>query len=136
MQDLLTGLVAPTALEFYDNQKGDRIGWLANRAIAFHELNENDARDEALSELIRIDEARANYEAARVHAWIGNIDEAFERLDQFLDPESPDFSGEFSMFVWNPFFRNLRDDPRWLALREKAGLSAERLAAIELELPG
>ena len=123
------------ALEFYDNQKEDRIGWLAYRAIAFHELNEFDARDEALSELIQIEDSYAHFEAARVYAWSGNIDEAFERLERILDPENPDFADVFSGFAWNPFFRNLWDDRRWLALREQAGLSAERLAEIELSLP-
>jgi TolB-like protein len=123
------------ALEFYDKQKQDRVGWLSHRAIAFHELNEFDARDEALSELLQIEDSYAHLEAARAHAWCGNIDEAFERLDRVLDPESPDFTGKFTMFAWNPFFRNLWDDPRWLALREQAGLSAERLAEIELSLP-
>jgi TolB-like protein len=123
------------ALELFDKQKEDRIGWLAYRAIAFHELNEFDARDEALSELIQIEDSYAHFEAARVYAWTGNVDEAFERLERILDPENPDFTDVFSNFAWNPFFRNLWDDQRWLALREQAGLSAERLAAIELEMP-
>jgi len=123
------------ALEFYDKQKEDRIGWLSYRAIAFHELNEFDARDEALSELMRIDDSYANFEAARVQAWIGNVDESFEQLERILDPESADFVDAFTLFIWSPFFRNLRDDPRWLAMREQAGLSEERLASIKLEPP-
>jgi TolB-like protein len=123
------------ALELFDKQKEDRVAWLSYRAIAFHELNEFDARDEILSELMRIDDAYAHLEAARVHAWIGNLDEAFERLDRVLDPKSTAFTDTFSGLLWNPFFRNLRDDPRWLTYREHAGLSAERLARIKLELP-
>jgi TolB-like protein len=125
----------PKALEFYDKQKQDRVGWLSHRAIAFHELNEFDARDEALSQLIQIEDSYAHIEAARAYAWCGNIDEAFERLDRILDPKNPDFIEKFTMFAWNPFYRNLWDDPRWLALREQAGLSAERLAVIDLSIP-
>ena len=40
-----------------------------------------------------------------------------------------------SDIVWDPFLTNLRDDPRWMELRERAGLGAERLAAIRLEGP-
>lgn len=123
------------ALELYDKQKEDRVAWLSHRAIAFHELNEFDARDEALSELTQIEDSYAHFEAARVYAWSGNIDEAFERLERILDPENPDFTDVFSNFAWSPFFRNLWDDPRWLAMREHAGLSADRLAAIEIKLP-
>ena len=39
--------------------------------------------------------------------------------------------------VNNPVWRNLHSDPRWHALREKAGISEERFAAIQFnpELP-
>lgn len=123
------------ALESYDRQNEPRAGWLGPRAIALYELGDKAAYREALDELERIDNADAFLEAGRVHAWTGNIDTAFEYLDQYLDPESPDYFESATKVVWNPFFRNLHDDPRWLELREQAGLGPERLAAIRIEVP-
>lgn len=123
------------ALECYENQKSDRIGWLSATAIAHFELGDEKASDAALSELKEFDEPYAYLEIAKVHAWRDEADLAFELLDRFYDPARSDLRGDFSSLVWDPFFRNLHDDPRWLALREKAGLSPERLAGIEIAVP-
>ena len=123
------------ALELYDNQKDDRIGWLSARVIAFHELGDTEARDAAFAELQQIDERWAYMEVAKCHAWMGHIDEAFDWLDLYVDPESPDFAHNFTRVLWSPFLRNLWDDPRWLVLREQANLGPERFAAIEIEMP-
>jgi len=123
------------ALESYDRQKEPRFGWLGARAIALYELGDDAAYREALDELGNINNADAYLETARVHAWAGNIDTAFEYLDRHLDPESPDFFWLATRVIWNPFFRKLQDDPRWLDLREEAGLGPERLAAIRIEVP-
>jgi TolB-like protein len=126
---------AQKALELYDNQKQNKIHWLSSRVVALHELGDTDARDAAFAELLQIDDRWAYLEAAKCHAWMGNIDEAFDWLDRYIDPESPEFAQEFTYVLWSPFLRNLRDDPRWLALREKANLGPERFAAIEIKLP-
>ena len=123
------------ALESYDRQKEPRFGWLGARAIALYELGDDASYREALDELGNINNADAYLETARVHAWAGNIDTAFEYLDRHLDPESPDFFWLATRVIWNPFFRNIQDDPRWLELRKEAGLGPERLAAIRIEVP-
>jgi len=66
---------------------------------------------------------------------MGNADEAFNWLDRYIEPESAAFGQEFTNILWDPFFRNLREDPRWLALREKANLGPERLAGLEIKIP-
>jgi adenylate cyclase len=123
------------ALESYDRQQEPRFAWLGARAIALYELGDEAGYRGALEELESIDNADAFLEAGRLHAWAGNIDTAFEHLDRSLDPDSPDFFWLATRVVWNPFFRNLHDDPRWLALREEAGLGPERLAAIRIVPP-
>jgi hypothetical protein len=35
--------------------------------------------------------------------------------------------------VFNPVWREIRDDPRWLEYREAIGMSPERLEAIEFD---
>ena len=126
---------AQKALELYDNQKRNKIHWLSSRVIALHELGDTNARDAALAELQQIDDRWASLELAKCHAWMGNIDEAFDWLDRYVNPESPVFAMEFTGVLWTPFLRNLRNDPRWLALREQANLGPERFAAIEIKIP-
>ena len=123
------------ALELYDNQKQNRVAWLGTRVIALHELGDIDARDSALSELALIDQRWAYMGLAQAHAWMGNADEAFDWLDRYIEPESAAFGQEFTAILWDPFLRNLREDPRWLALREKANLGPERLAGLEIRIP-
>ena len=126
---------AHKALELYDNQKQNRVAWLGASAIALHELGDIDARDSALSELALIDHRWAYMGLAKAHAWMGNADEAFDWLDRYIEPESAAFGQEFTDILWDPFLRNLREDPRWLALREKANLGPERLAGLEIRIP-
>jgi len=126
---------AHKALELYDNQKQNRVAWLGASAIALHELGDMDARDSALAELALTDQRWAYLGLAKAHAWMGNADEAFNWLDRYIEPESAAFGQEFTNILWDPFFRNLQEDPRWLALREKANLGPERLAGLEIKIP-
>jgi len=123
------------ALELYDNQKQNRVAWLGARVIALHELGDIDARDSALAELALIDQRWAYMGMAQAYAWMGNADEAFDWLDRYIEPESAAFGQEFTAILWDPFLRNLREDPRWLALREQANLGPERLAGLEVKIP-
>jgi adenylate cyclase len=123
------------AMECYDNQKDNRLDWLASTAIAHFELGDQEASDAALSELKKIDDTRANLEIAKVHAWRNEADSAFQWLDRSYDQAGSEFLVSLSYNFFDPFFRNLNDDPRWLALRERAGLDPERLAAIRIDLP-
>lgn len=126
---------AQKALECYGNQKSPRSGWLTASAIAHYELGDMVAHDAALSELKEIDEAGVYGDVAKVHAWAGDADAAFEWLDRHFDPAARNSIEKYARVIWNPFFRNLHDDPRWLELREEAGLSPERLTAIRIEVP-
>ena len=123
------------ALEFYDNQKQNRVNWLSARVNALHELGDIDARDSALAELALSDNRWAYLGLAKAHAWMGNTDEAFDWLDRYIEPESAAFGQDLTAIIWDPFFRNLREDPRWLALRRKANLGPERLAGLKIRIP-
>jgi len=125
---------ARKALELYDTHF-DPLFSQRGRAIAFHELGDVEARDAAIAELAAVDERYAYCEMAKVRAWIGNTDAAFESLDQCLDRKSPSYIQDLSGFLWDPFLRNLHDDPRWRAVREDANMGEERLAKIRIEMP-
>jgi tetratricopeptide (TPR) repeat protein len=128
---------AHKALELYDNQKENRVNWLSARVNALHELGDIDARDAALAGLALTDQHQrlAYLGLAKAHAWMGNTDEAFDWLDRYIEPESAAFGQDLTAILWDPFFRNLREDPRWLALREKANLGPERLAGLKIRIP-
>ena len=56
---------------------------------------------------------------ARFHAWCGEKDRAFDWLRQALEQEDP----EIILIRSYPPYDKLRDDPRFDAFLEKAGLS-------------
>lgn len=126
---------AKTALDLFENQKDDRVGWLGASAIAYHELGNIAARDAAINELLSIDTRRTWINLAEIYAWIGDVDEAFAWIDRYLDPRAPTFGQDVPRIIWSPIFRNLHDDQRWLELRKRANLDPERLAGIHLQLP-
>jgi len=66
---------------------------------------------------------------AQVSAWFGDADKAFSHL--MPPPERIPISDR--MGVFNPVWREIRDDPRWLEYREAIGMSPERLDAIEFD---
>jgi TolB-like protein len=71
---------------------------------------------------------------ARVYAWMGDVDTAFEWLDRYTGARP-----ELGPVIINHFeflsveFQPLHDDPRWQAYLERLGLAPEQLAAIEFE---
>lgn len=123
------------ALECYNKQPEGRVGFLRSQALAFHELGDFAARDEAIEALSRIENDSAYYGMAEVQAWIGNVDSAFELLGRHLDRDQPNYLEVFSEVLTNPLLRNLHEDPRWRELREDANMTEERLAKIRFELP-
>ena len=126
---------AGEALRSYEKQKDDKIDWLSRSAIAFHELGHIAARNAALEELKGFDGHRARVGVARVYAWVGKRDEAFEWLFRAMDLEGPTFTERFTSIIWSPFFKNLHDDPRWLELRRQANLAPERLENLRIKRP-
>ena len=85
--------------------------------------------DAALAELIERHEDWA-YQIARVLAFRGEADRAFEWLDRAVQYNT--------MGLWNIavdiLFANIHGDPRWFPFLESIGMSPEQLAAIEFEV--
>jgi hypothetical protein len=44
---------------------------------------------------------------------MGEIDQAFERLDAALNPDSLETAAVGMSELYNPLFNSLRQDPRW-----------------------
>jgi tetratricopeptide (TPR) repeat protein len=99
----------------------------AGRAMALFDLGRVEEAQKALAEQIeQWGETRPRY-VALVYAWMGDVDSAIEWLYKVYGDEMKGFWRQ----VYNPIWRKLHGDPRWPALRERAGLSEERLSAIE-----
>ena len=58
------------------------------------------------------------YQIAQAFAWNGNIDQAFFWLERAYVNRD----GGLAEIKGNPFFRNIRNDPRYLTFMKKMGL--------------
>ena len=67
---------------------------------------------------------------ARVYAWVGRHDEAFEILDGLINPPE-----SFGPTRWSstPLLASLHDDPRWAVLLEKEGIAPHQLESYQLD---
>lgn len=66
---------------------------------------------------------------ATVYAYTGEIDLAFEWLDRLLDR-----GGRPLGIAYDPFFSELRADPRWPGVLERMGVSPEQLEALDFQV--
>ncbi len=73
---------------------------------------------------------------ARVYAWMGDTDTAFEWLDRYRveHPELGPIIGEFWELL-SVELKPLHTDPRWDAHLKKLGIAPEQLAAFDFDIP-
>jgi TolB-like protein/Flp pilus assembly protein TadD len=73
---------------------------------------------------------------ARVYAWMGDADSAFEWLDRYQveHPELGPVIGNFWELL-SVELKGLHDDPRWQSHLRKLGIAPEQLAAFEFDIP-
>ena len=57
-------------------------------------------------------------------------DKAFEWLNKAFEIDNEDLMKD----LFNPFYWNLHDDPRWTELRKRLDMSEQRLSAIKFTL--
>lgn len=109
-------------------QEEDEEWRVKGTALALHDLERFTEYEEAFSELRERWGERWPVEIAHVYAWVGETDEVFAWLEKEYET-----NGLGGVMVDN-FFKNLHDDPRWLPLLEKAGVSVDQLKAIEFDV--
>jgi tetratricopeptide (TPR) repeat protein len=115
------------ALTAFQQEEDDE--WrVKGTALALHDLERLTEYEEAFMELRKRWGERWPVEVAHVYAWAGDADEVFTWLEKEYEA-----NGLGGVMVDN-FFTNLHDDPRWLPLLEKAGVSANQLEAIEFNV--
>ena len=97
--------------------------------MAYHAAGKKAESDAALAQLIAKYEKDANYNIAGIHAFRGEADRAFERLEK----ERAD-GGTFAEIVVDPLFAKLYNDPRWVPFLRKIGKAPEQLAKISFKV--
>ena len=108
---------APAALVTIEQVTDE--GWrLAGMAVVQHALGDDDASDAALEELTERFAADMDYQVAEAYAFRGEIDDAFDWLEQAYDNRDGGLIG----LLLDPLFANLHDDPRWEQFLDKMGL--------------
>ncbi len=109
---------APAALVAIEKESSEVLR-LFGTAIFQYALGDAAASDAALEELIDKYAAVAAYQIAYVHAMRGEIDNAFDWLEQAYDNRD----GGLPSMLLEPQLANLHDDPRWpVFLVDKMGL--------------
>jgi TolB-like protein/Tfp pilus assembly protein PilF len=103
------------ALEEYDRESLDGFR-SAGRAVTFFAMGDSVNADVELAHLIDLG-IRWTYEIASVHAYRGELDEAFAWLDRAMARRDQ----SLARIQRDPFMTNLYDDPRYEPLLEKLG---------------
>jgi tetratricopeptide (TPR) repeat protein len=100
--------------------------------FALHDLGRMEEFESRLAE--RIKEAERGEEGregvARIYAWMGENDKAFEWLDYMVESEGPDMIE----IIDTDYYKKIKPDPRWRALREKHGYFDAPIENIEIEV--
>ena len=119
---------AETALREADQESsqasafGPTQGFLHfERALALYASGDRVAADQALAVLEKEDYQSMAYQIAEVHAWRGESDAAFDWLQRSYDTRD---AGTLGILI-DPLLHRLRDDPRYLAVLGKMGLSRD-----------
>ena len=117
---------AQAALDLIAEQEGNPQV-LSARAMALHDLGRQAEFEAAFAELREQGAKDHPDEIARVYAWTGEADAAFEWLVKATPPNRIDAM----RYLREQSFAKLHTDPRWHALLERLGLAPEQLAAIK-----
>ena len=88
------------------------------RALVYHALGNKAQSDVELNSLIEVWSDSGAYQIATVYAYKGEIDKAFEWLDQAIERRDTGLA----LLPGDPFLDNLRDDPRLDMVMERVGL--------------
>ena len=99
-------------------------------SMIYHYVGNGVDSDEALQELITLNNDDSDFMAAQVYAYRGEVDEAFNWIRAARENKN----WRVSELHINSLFSNLHSDPRWLVLLEEMGVSPAQLAAIRFKV--
>ncbi len=93
-------------------------GRLAAFAMIYHEMGRNEESDSALADIVERYSGDAAAVIAKIYAYRGEIDRAFQWLDTAYNQHDP-------LMPWirsDPMLRNIQDDPRFAAILDRMNL--------------
>ena len=117
------------ALDAFDKEviEGNReLGTL----LALHDLGRMEEFESRFAASRAEEGAESAEGIARIYAWIGDIDKAFEWIDITVETNGPDQVG----IIDTDYYEKIKSDPRWRALREKHGYFDVPIENIEIEV--
>ena len=95
--------------------------------MALHDLGRMEEFESRIAQL-RSGEADPE-DFARIYAWIGDSDKAFEWLEKAIELHGP----ELLRWVDSDTYKKIKSDPRWRELQDKHGYSKDRVEDIEFD---
>ena len=110
-------------------EESDGNSHLSIRSMAYHALGRSAESEAVLVQMI--EENSRDKALAYVHAFRGEIDQAFNLLNAEYEQNG---KGSFFNVAGEPLLKNLHSDPRWLPFLEMIGRSPEQLANIEFNV--
>ena len=96
-------------------------------SMAYHDLGRATESDEALHRLKEVYSNEAASYIAEIHAWRGEVDEAFYWLERAIEERQY----MWGSLVFDPAFKKLHGHPRWPAIRAALGRSEEQIKRIQ-----
>jgi tetratricopeptide (TPR) repeat protein len=98
----------------------EKVDWvrLTTLACLYHRIGRRPESDAALAELKATNADLAAFQVAQVHAFRGEVDEAFAWLERAYDQRD----AGISMVKSCPWFDLIKGDPRWDKFLRKVGL--------------
>lgn len=96
-----------------EHSNGHRLNGFA---LMYESMGDNERSKEELEKLIALGN-RWTYEIAEVHAFRGELDEAFMWMHRAVDR----YDGSLSRVIYSPYLNKLREDPRYDGLLERLG---------------
>ena len=102
------------------------------RLLALHDLGRFDEFETGFKKFVADRVNNGDFEGiARIYAWTGQNDLAFEYLERMVDEIGPSSAAKVDTDLYEP----IKSDPRWLAFLERNGVRKEDLSHIKFDPP-
>lgn len=116
---------ALAAFEKFEPDSGGSLGII----LSLHDLGRMDEFQARFAEM-REDPDQSVESVARVYAWIGDNDQAFNWLEKMVELDGP----ETLAYIDTDFYDKIKPDPRWRELRARYGYADDMHEEIEINV--
>jgi TolB-like protein/Flp pilus assembly protein TadD len=116
------------ALDAMSRPEAENDRFLLYRAMVYHSQGRMSDYNDSVQQLLDGHAEKRPVGMAWMFAWSGDVDRGFEWLEKALAG-----GYEIQYQYWDPFFENLRQDPRWPEFIKPYWFTEEELAAVEFE---